>query len=58
MFVDIGANVGYAALLAAKRVGSSGAVVAIEASPSTFAPLCEQPRVPDSRQDLLFTRSA
>jgi FkbM family methyltransferase len=34
LFVDIGANVGYYALLAARRVGPRGAVVAIEACPS------------------------
>ncbi len=34
LFVDVGANVGYYALLAAKRVGPRGGVVAIEASPS------------------------
>jgi FkbM family methyltransferase len=33
VFVDIGANVGYDSLLAAARVGDSGSVVAIEASP-------------------------
>ena len=41
LFVDIGANVGYYALLAAKRVGPSGAVVAIEASPSIACRLRE-----------------
>lgn len=38
-FVDVGANIGYYALLAAKRVGRSGAVVAVEASPRIFAML-------------------
>ena len=38
-FVDVGANIGYYALLAAKRVGWSGAVVAVEASPRIFAML-------------------
>ena len=37
LFVDIGANVGYNSLLAAWRVGPEGKVVAIEASPKTFA---------------------
>lgn len=37
VFVDIGANIGYDTLLAASRVGSDGSVVAIEASPRTFA---------------------
>ena len=37
VFVDIGANIGYDTLLASSRVGSSGSVVSIEASPRTFA---------------------
>lgn len=37
VFVDIGANVGYDTLLASSRVGPEGRVVAIEASPRTFA---------------------
>ena len=41
VFVDVGANVGYYTLLAAQLVGPSGAVVAIEASPSIFALLEE-----------------
>jgi FkbM family methyltransferase len=39
VFVDIGANVGYDTLLASSIVGSTGQVVAIEASPTTFAAL-------------------
>lgn len=37
VFVDIGANIGYDTLLASDRVGRAGQVVAIEASPRTFA---------------------
>lgn len=40
-FVDIGANVGYFSMLAAKHVGESGYVVAVEASPSMFDALKE-----------------
>jgi FkbM family methyltransferase len=40
-FVDIGANIGYYTCLAAKLVGPSGAVSAIEASPSTYDLLLE-----------------
>ena len=35
-FIDVGANVGYFTLQASRLVGPSGAVVAIEASPSIF----------------------
>ncbi len=41
VFVDVGANVGYHALLAAKMVGETGAVVAIEAAQQTFRLLAE-----------------
>lgn len=36
VFVDIGANVGYDSMLAAERVGETGTVVALEASPRTY----------------------
>lgn len=36
VFIDIGANVGYDSLLGSWRVGPTGRVVAIEASPTTF----------------------
>ena len=39
VFVDVGANMGYFSLLAARRVGRDGGVVAIEAAPSTFRKL-------------------
>jgi FkbM family methyltransferase len=38
-FIDVGANIGYFALLASKLVGPSGKVVAVEASPTTFGDL-------------------
>jgi FkbM family methyltransferase len=41
VFVDIGANIGYFSLYAAKLVGSKGDVVAIEASPSIYTKLRE-----------------
>jgi FkbM family methyltransferase len=37
--VDVGANIGYYALLASKQVGPSGRVVAIEASPAIYRSL-------------------
>ena len=38
-FIDVGANVGYYALLASQSVGPSGRIVAIEASPAICASL-------------------
>jgi FkbM family methyltransferase len=48
-FVDIGANIGYYALLAARLVGPSGHVVAIEASPRTFRDLARNLSLNDAR---------
>jgi FkbM family methyltransferase len=39
VFIDVGANIGYYSLLGAKRVGDTGSIVAIEASPRIFARL-------------------
>ena len=39
VFVDVGANVGYYTLLGSRRVGPTGGVVAIEASPEIFGRL-------------------
>jgi FkbM family methyltransferase len=39
VFVDVGANMGYTSLLAARAVGPGGAVVAFEPAPETFAKL-------------------
>ncbi len=41
IFVDVGANTGYYTLIASRCVGPSGAVVAIEASPSIFKTLLD-----------------
>ena len=35
-FVDVGANIGYFTLLASRRVGPEGRVIAVEANPRTF----------------------
>lgn len=40
-FIDVGANIGYFSALAARRVGPSGRVLAVEASPAVFASLSE-----------------
>ena len=37
VFIDVGANVGYYAVLAAQQVGSEGQVVAFEPAPENFA---------------------
>lgn len=44
-FVDVGANVGYFSLLAARQVGSCGRVLAFEPSPVAFAALEETIRL-------------
>jgi FkbM family methyltransferase len=36
VFIDVGANIGYYSLLAARSVGARGSVVAVEASPAMF----------------------
>jgi FkbM family methyltransferase len=38
-FIDVGANIGYYSLLASTRVGATGKVVAVEASPRIFQEL-------------------
>jgi FkbM family methyltransferase len=43
--VDVGANIGFDSLIASRRVGASGAVVAIEASPTVFDSLRETLRL-------------
>lgn len=45
VMVDVGANVGYDTLLAASRIGPTGRVHAIEASPAMFACLTENLRL-------------
>ena len=40
-FLDVGANIGYFSVLAARRVGMTGSVVSVEPSPSVF-PLLEE----------------
>jgi FkbM family methyltransferase len=49
VFVDIGANVGYDALLASHLVGPTGKVVAIEALPQTYAHLQRNLALNDAR---------
>ena len=44
VFVDVGANVGYFTLLAARLVGASGAVVAVEAMPAIYEHLLRHVR--------------
>ena len=40
-FIDVGANIGFFSVLAARCVGAKGSVLAVEASPSVFASLSE-----------------
>jgi FkbM family methyltransferase len=40
-FLDVGANIGFYTLLAAKRVGESGTVISMEADPDVFAILMQ-----------------
>lgn len=44
-FIDVGANVGYYSLMAARRVGAEGHVHAIEPSPKIFSMLSENVRL-------------
>jgi FkbM family methyltransferase len=48
VFCDVGANIGYHALLGARAVGESGKVVAIEPSPRIFDRLCRNLRLNDA----------
>lgn len=45
VFVDVGANIGFDSLLAARTVGPAGSVVAVEASPMIFDRLLETLRL-------------
>ncbi|MGK5547041.1 FkbM family methyltransferase [Streptomyces sp. URMC 127] len=67
-FVDVGANIGYFSLLAARRVGQAGRVVAIEAAPAFHRSVLANARrnacrnvravnvaVSDARRSLTFT---
>ena len=45
VFVDVGANIGYDTMLAARPVGDAGRVVAIEAAPAVFDRLLETLRL-------------
>ena len=46
-FLDVGANIGYFSVLAARRVGDRGAVIAVEPSPIVFPLLEESARLND-----------
>jgi FkbM family methyltransferase len=58
VFVDVGANIGYDTLLASSRVGSAGRVVAIEASPRTFALLQRNLAANDSSSNVRAVNAA
>jgi FkbM family methyltransferase len=44
-FIDVGANIGYFSILAAKKVGSSGRVLAIEPEPHNFELLSQNVKI-------------
>ena len=52
VFVDVGANIGYDAMLASQRVGANGRVVAIEASPAVFDRLLGTLRLNDAPRNV------
>jgi len=47
-FLDVGANIGYFSVLAARRVGETGSVIAVEPSPAVFPLLEESARLNDA----------
>jgi FkbM family methyltransferase len=47
-FLDVGANIGYFSVLAARRVGETGSVIAVEPSPTVFPLLEESARLNDA----------
>lgn len=54
--VDVGANVGYYSLLAARRVGNSGRVFAIEANPTVYSMLLQNISVNDYQKIIPINR--
>lgn len=58
VFVDVGANIGYDTLLAARRVGATGRVIAIEASPPVFERLRETLRINAAPGNVRFINQA
>ncbi len=57
VFVDVGANVGYFSLLAASRVGASGAVFAFEPDPDNFSLLTRSAAL-NGQQDVIHACQA
>ncbi len=49
-FIDVGANIGYFSLLAAKNVGPNGRVIAVEASPVVYQHLVGNVNLNQARQ--------
>jgi FkbM family methyltransferase len=57
-FLDVGANIGYFSVLAARRVGDAGSVVAIEPSPTVFPLLEESARVNHAGRQIRLVNAA
>ena len=57
-FLDVGANIGYFSVLAARRVGESGSVVAVEPSPRVFLLLEESVRLNENEREIRLVKAA
>jgi FkbM family methyltransferase len=57
-FLDVGANIGYFSVLAARRVGETGSVIAVEPSPTVFPLLEESARLNDAGAGVRLVNAA
>ena len=54
IFIDLGSNIGFYTLQASKLVGDNGKILSIEASPSTFALLCQNIKINDGTKNIVL----